>query len=117
MKNGTAAMLILASVPTAYLVGFALALVVWAFARIVRLDRDGAFYPTVAVVSASYYVLFAVMGGSMFAVGCRVRRDDGLCGDGRGWVQGQSLAGCRLHCVARGLRCLSRASRHKRGAA
>ena len=68
MKNGTAAMLILASVPTAYLVGFALALVVWAFARIVRLDRDGAFYPTVAVVSASYYVLFAVMGGSMFAV-------------------------------------------------
>lgn len=54
--------------PTAYLVGFALALVVWAFARIVRLDRDGAFYPTVAVVSASYYVLFAVMGGSMFAV-------------------------------------------------
>src|SRR4051812_12784265 len=54
--------------PTPYLVGFALALVVWVFARIVRLDRDGAFYPTVAVVSASYYVLFAVMGGSMLAL-------------------------------------------------
>ena len=54
--------------PTPYLVGFALALLVCAFARIVRLDRDGAFYSTVLVVTASYYVLFAVMGGSMFAV-------------------------------------------------
>jgi len=27
-------------------------------------DRDRAFYPTLLVVIASYYVLFTVMGGS-----------------------------------------------------
>jgi hypothetical protein len=32
------------------------------------LDRDRAFYPTVMIVIASYYVLFAVMGGSMQTV-------------------------------------------------
>jgi hypothetical protein len=31
---------------------------------VVGLDRDRAFYPTVMVVIASYYILFAVMGGS-----------------------------------------------------
>src|SRR5205823_12350483 len=31
-------------------------------------DRDRAFYPTVLVVIASYYVLFAVMGGSSHAL-------------------------------------------------
>jgi hypothetical protein len=34
------------------------------FARKVGLDRDGAFYPTVMIVIALYYVLFAVMTGS-----------------------------------------------------
>ena len=38
------------------------------FARVVGLDRDRAFYPTVLIVIASYYVLFAVMGGSMHAL-------------------------------------------------
>jgi hypothetical protein len=33
-------------------------------ARWVGFDRDRAFYPTVLVVVASYYVLFAAMGGS-----------------------------------------------------
>jgi hypothetical protein len=33
-------------------------------ASLVRLDRDRAFYPTVLVVIASYYALFAVMGGT-----------------------------------------------------
>lgn len=33
-------------------------------ARVVRLDRDRAFYPTVLMVVASYYVLFAAMAGS-----------------------------------------------------
>jgi hypothetical protein len=28
------------------------------------LDRDRAFYPTILMVIASYYILFAVMGGS-----------------------------------------------------
>jgi hypothetical protein len=35
---------------------------------VVGLDRDRAFYPTVMVVVASYYVLFAVMGGSTQAL-------------------------------------------------
>jgi hypothetical protein len=34
----------------------------------VGFDRDRAYYPTVLIVIASYYVLFAVMGGSMRAV-------------------------------------------------
>jgi hypothetical protein len=46
----------------AFLVGALLAAVVGAFATLVGLDRDRAFYPTVAIVVASYYVLFAAMG-------------------------------------------------------
>jgi hypothetical protein len=33
-----------------------------------RLDRDRAFYPTVLIIVASYYALFAVMGGSIHAL-------------------------------------------------
>lgn len=51
-----------------YAVGIVLALVVSCFARLTGFDRDRAFYPTVAVVVASYYVLFAVMGGSSHAL-------------------------------------------------
>ena len=47
-----------------YVVGTALGLVTCAFARTVGFDRDRAFYPTVLIVVASYYVLFAVIGGS-----------------------------------------------------
>jgi hypothetical protein len=35
-----------------------------AFGRWVGLDRDRAFYPTVLIVVASYYVLFAAVGGT-----------------------------------------------------
>ena len=45
-------------------VGAILALAVGLFATASGLDRDRAFYPTVTVVVASYYVLFAAMGGS-----------------------------------------------------
>ena len=48
----------------AYAIGIALALIVACFARLTSFDRDRAFYPTVAIIVASYYVLFAVMGGS-----------------------------------------------------
>jgi hypothetical protein len=51
-----------------YAVGIALALLVSLMARVVGLDRDRAFYPTILIVIASYYVLFAVMGGSMHAL-------------------------------------------------
>jgi hypothetical protein len=47
-----------------YLMGVALALSVSVFATTLRFDRDRAFYPTVLLVIASYYVLFAVMSGS-----------------------------------------------------
>lgn len=48
----------------AFLVGVVLALAVGVMATTVGLDRDRAFYPTVTIVIASYYVLFAVMGAS-----------------------------------------------------
>ncbi len=47
-----------------FIVGLVLALAVGAFAYTIGFDRDRAFYPTVAMVSASYYVLFAAMGAS-----------------------------------------------------
>ena len=52
----------------AYLVGAILAFAVSGLATLVRLDRDRAFYPTVMVVIASYYALFAGMGGSTHAL-------------------------------------------------
>jgi len=48
----------------ALLVGALLAFAVGVFARLSGLDRDRAFYPTVAIVVASYYSLFAAMGAS-----------------------------------------------------
>ena len=53
----------------AYLIGAVLALGVGGMATLVRLDRDRAFYPTVLIVIASYYALFAVTGGSDHALG------------------------------------------------
>jgi hypothetical protein len=52
----------------AYLVGVVLAAVIGEVAALVGLDRDRASYPTVTIVIASYYALFAVMGGSMTAL-------------------------------------------------
>jgi hypothetical protein len=51
-----------------YLVGAFLALAVGGLGTVVGLDRDRAFYPTIMVVIAAYYVLFAVMGGSTDAL-------------------------------------------------
>jgi hypothetical protein len=51
-----------------YLIGFTIALLVAAFARFSGFDRDRSFYPTVVVVIALYYVLFAAMGGSARAL-------------------------------------------------
>jgi len=48
----------------AYAIGIFLACGVAWFARRAGFDRDRAFYPTVVIVVASYYVLFAAMGGS-----------------------------------------------------
>jgi hypothetical protein len=45
-------------------IGALLALAVGLLASSVGLERDRAFYPTVTIVVASYYALFAVMGAS-----------------------------------------------------
>ena len=51
-----------------YVVGVVLSIGVALFARLVGFDRDRAFYPTVLIVIASYYVLFAVMIDSVETV-------------------------------------------------
>ena len=47
-----------------YLIGLLLALAVACFAGITGFERDRAFYPTVLIIVAHYYVLFAVIGAS-----------------------------------------------------
>jgi hypothetical protein len=47
-----------------YLIGVMLSLAVAGLATVVGFDRERAFYPTVMIVIASYYVLFAAMGAS-----------------------------------------------------
>ena len=51
-----------------YVVGIVLSVGVALFARCVGFDRNRAFYPTVLIVIASYYVLFAAMIGSLQTV-------------------------------------------------
>src|SRR6266550_4505897 len=53
----------------ATLIGIVLALSVCGLATTVGFDRERAFYPVVTIVIASYYGLFAVMGGSRQALG------------------------------------------------
>jgi hypothetical protein len=50
------------------LIGALLAIAVGLMARVSGLDRDRAFYPTVLIVVASYFCLFAAMGGSTRAL-------------------------------------------------
>jgi hypothetical protein len=59
----------------ALLVGTLLALAVGLFSTVVGLDRDRGFYPTVMIVIASYYALFAVIGASPHALAVEL-----LCG-------------------------------------
>ena len=51
-----------------YMIGVVLALAVGVYATAMRLDRDRALYPTVLIVFGSYYVLFAILGGSARAI-------------------------------------------------
>ena len=48
--------------------GVLLAVVVAAFGKVTRFEQDRSFYPTVLIIIASYYVLFAVLGGSSHAL-------------------------------------------------
>jgi hypothetical protein len=47
-----------------YLIGVALAALVCAFGTLAGFDRERVFYPTVLIVIATYYILFAAMGRS-----------------------------------------------------
>ena len=51
-----------------YVIGVVLAAAVCVFAMLTGFDRDRVFYPTVLVVVATYYILFAVMGSSLTAL-------------------------------------------------
>jgi len=50
------------------LVGIAVAAFTSLLGRVAGFDRDRAYYPTLLIVVASYYVLFAAMGGSTRAL-------------------------------------------------
>ncbi|MBS0374701.1 MAG: hypothetical protein JSR73_08950 [Proteobacteria bacterium] len=51
-----------------YAIGFGLAALVCAFGRVSGFDRDRAFYATMVIVVATYYLLFAAMIGSSRAL-------------------------------------------------
>lgn len=51
-----------------YTIGIGLALVVCVFALVAGFDRDRVFYPTMVIVVATYYILFAAMGSSTRAL-------------------------------------------------
>jgi hypothetical protein len=51
-----------------YIIGVLVALAVSIGARALGFDRDRALYPFLLMVIASYYVLFAVVGGSMLSL-------------------------------------------------
>ena len=51
-----------------YLIGLVIAIAVFALGRFGGFDRDRAFYPTVTIVVAHYYGLFALVGGSLEAL-------------------------------------------------
>ena len=47
-----------------YMIGAAVGAAVGALGTVVGFDREKSFYPTVMIIIAAYYVLFAAMGGS-----------------------------------------------------
>jgi hypothetical protein len=52
----------------AFVVGVVLAFCIGVFGSVVRLDRERGFYPTVMIVIALLYALFAAIGGSASAL-------------------------------------------------
>lgn len=51
-----------------YLIGIGVAMVVCGFAALAEFDRDRVFYPTLVLVVAHYYILFAILGSSTGAL-------------------------------------------------
>ena len=52
-----------------YVIGVILGFAVAGFSSVVGFDRDRSFYPTVLIVIAAYYVLFAAMGAPARIIG------------------------------------------------
>ena len=78
-----------------YLIGLLLAVIVVVFSALVGLDRERSFYVTTLIVVASYYALFAVMGGFKAYAHHRNPGRERLLYSCRIWFQGKSLAGGR----------------------
>ncbi len=80
-------------------IGLAFAVAVSILARLVGLDRDRAFYPTILIVIALIYELFAVMGGSTKAlllealVGCIFAASAVVGFKGSLWIVAAGLTG------------------------
>ena len=62
-----------------YLIGVLLAIGVVVFSALIGLDRERSFYATALIVIASYYPLFAVMGGSRHALIVEILAASGFC--------------------------------------
>jgi hypothetical protein len=62
-----------------YLIGLFLSLAVAGLAIIIGLDRERAFFPTVLIVIASYYILFGVMAASGRALVIEIVVASGFC--------------------------------------
>lgn len=77
------------------IVGLTLGVGIAAAARWAGYDRDRSFYPTVLMVVASYYVLFAVAGGQALSVELAIATGFAglalLGGRGRLWLVGLGL--------------------------
>ncbi len=57
---------------TSYVIGSALAVVIGLFAAVAGFDREKGFYPTLLMVIAAYYVLFAVLAPDSIAMAWEV---------------------------------------------
>jgi hypothetical protein len=51
-----------------YAIGAVLAIATGVFGRVAKFDRESAFYSTVLIVVASYYLLFAAIGADTHAL-------------------------------------------------
>ena len=80
-----------------YLIGFVLSLAVAGFAATTGFERDRAFYPTVLIITASYYVLFAVMGASGRTLAIEIVVASAFLLLAIRWFQEKSLVGGRCN--------------------
>ena len=53
---------------TPFIAGVLLAVGIAAFGKVTRFDQDRSFYPTILIIIASYYILFAILGDSRHAL-------------------------------------------------